>query len=218
MQCSLCGSLSLRLISHQFVKNRRFFHCQDCDLIFVPEQDQSSIEQEKNRYLDHQNSTQDDGYEKFLMQVVQPILDVTPEKVRASLQVLDYGCGQFASLSKILNKNGFRTKYFDPYFLNDTDIFKQKWDLVFSTEVWEHFRNPRIEIEKIFQLLNSSGRIAIITQLHHVENFYNWWYPRDFTHVAFYSEKTIQYISRIFNLDFKVVNRSVILLKTKDLK
>jgi hypothetical protein len=224
LNCSLCISDDLKQVYHEFVKDRRFFKCGNCDLIFVPVADHISNENEKNRYQKHQNSIADNGYRDFLMNVVTPICELVPFQDRNQLKILDYGSGPSPELGKILTEQGFNITNFDPYFCNDPNIFNNKWDLIVSVEVWEHFRNPKYEIHKIISLLKDYKFMVVMTQLHTqsaesdiLDSFSNWSYPKDATHIAFYSEKTMRHIANIQSLDCKFLPNSVMILRKKSI-
>ncbi len=226
-QCSLCDSLDLNALKHQNVPQKSYFHCQNCDLIFMEEKDQVSLEAEKARYKDHQNFEDNEGYVQFLQKLVKPLTGILRSsdfsfnsnrltKNLSELKALDYGCGPQPVLGKLFSGLGLTVENFDPYFFPREFLETDKWELILSTEVWEHFRQPKKEIAKQLQFLKTSGILGIMTHFHQGANhFSDWWYVRDLTHVVFYSQKTIQWIATQFQLKILYESNPVVIFQTK---
>jgi 2-polyprenyl-3-methyl-5-hydroxy-6-metoxy-1,4-benzoquinol methylase len=76
-----------------------------------------------------------------------------------------------------------------------------RFDFVFSTEVWEHFRNPEADIRSCLNYLKPGGYLIIMTDFWTEEtDFKNWYYMKDDTHISFYHEKSMNYIAKYFGL------------------
>ncbi|MFN7728549.1 MAG: class I SAM-dependent methyltransferase [Bdellovibrio sp.] len=188
--CPLCrgpGPFGLR--KHRAWKERRFFQCPDCDLFFVPSQDQITPENERARYETHHNDLGQRGFREFLMKTV----DLLVQHAQPPLKILDYGSGPEPSMAQLLTEAGYEVSLFDPYFqpLRPTGDF----DLILLHEVFEHLREPRTELEKIKQQLRAGGRLVIRTELRPAD-FENWWYARDNTHILFPSSQTMAWIAQ----------------------
>ncbi len=214
MNCPLCDSIGAVPVMHNEVKDRSYFHCEVCDLIFMRRQDHSSLEAEKARYDQHKNSNQDKDYIRFLEQMATPL---RTEWARfgggAVPRVLDFGCGPGPVMPEIFSKDGWLVDIYDPFYFPSE--LSPHWDIIVSTEVWEHFREPRQEIDRQITLLKSEGLLAVMTQFHEgPEHFANWWYVRDFTHVVFYSAKTFSWIGEHLRLS-NLRNRSPIAIFTR---
>ncbi|MFK5883694.1 MAG: class I SAM-dependent methyltransferase, partial [Candidatus Izemoplasma sp.] len=95
---------------------------------------------------------------------------------------------------------------FDPFYHNNSEYLNHKYNLITTTEVAEHFFNPMKEFEHLSGLLAPGGYLVIMTSFRTmpIEDFTNWWYRRDATHVSFYTEDTLNFIANKYNL--KVVN------------
>lgn len=175
---------------------RTYFHCSLCDLIFMAPEQRWNPTQEKNRYEHHENEDSA-GYRKFL----NPVVSRLPDWVRNqdTPEILDFGCGPTAFLSQLLPE--YRIRNFDPYFFPDSALLQKTYDLITSTEVWEHFYHPRQELEGLMKLLKSEGILAVMTSAHPGrEAFAGWSYRRDMTHVIFFSEKTMEWLLTAFPL------------------
>lgn len=231
MQCQLCESSNIFLLEHKNVKYREFYICQNCDLIFQDPKTHVSLMQEKNRYSLHNNEL-NDGYFQFLSQAIEP-LEKLNFNFDSNSKILDYGCGPTQILKEILkirsSEKSLNAKIsaFDPYFFQDNDIFNSKWDLIFSTEVWEHFREPKNEIEKCVNLLATHGILVVMTQFHSemydfnkqqsLNHFFeSWWYTKDFTHIAFYSHKTWLWLAKAMSIELIYNQDPVVIFKKKN--
>lgn len=200
MQCPLCYSQASFLVNGD---QREYHHCLNCRLIFVPHEFCISKKDELLRYEAHQNSLENAGYVKMFQEKIAVI-----EQICGGVKtVLDYGCGRDMVLKSLLTDHGYEVDGYDPNFLVGQSL-KTAYDMVISTETFEHFKNPADEMQKIASLLAPSGYIAVMTQFYiesspTAEKFNNWYYKRDPTHIAFYCTETFAWISR--HLGFQIV-------------
>ncbi len=209
--CPLCNVVST---AAQAVESfdREFLNCNHCSLIFASADNFPNTSTEKSRYENHKNSIEDVGYVKFLSQAIEPALP----HISSSSDILDYGCGPQPVLSQLLKQKAYQCSNYDPYFFPQQPT--GKYDVIFSTEVFEHFHNPKMEIEKITDLLAPNGLLVVMTEFYkNHEHFKDWWYTRDFTHVCFYNEESFQYISEHFgySMEYTDHQRVIILKRTK---
>jgi SAM-dependent methyltransferase len=173
------------------------------------------------RYKKHHNNSTAAGHQQFLLQFVQPLLAVLKKEKFSGKQnsrVLDFGCGPARTLGEILTLHlKVPVLAYDPFFADQTELLKAKdWDLIVSTEVCEHFRNPAEEFTNLKSRLIFGGILALMTQFHQgIEHFTQWWYARDLTHLVFYSEKTWQWIADKYGLEVLYVKTPVAILRTK---
>jgi SAM-dependent methyltransferase len=209
MQCNLCLNTELtKVISDD---NRDYYLCNNCNLISVSQVSFISAKEEKERYLTHNNGIEFKGYVDFLNQAIEPALQFIDKNMIG----LDYGCGHTPTLSILLEQNGYLCEDYDPFFVKNE--LNKKYDFIFSTEVFEHFFNPKKEIEKIMNLIKKDGILIVMTEKwHNLEQLNNnWHYLRDSTHMVFFHNKTFNYICKEFGL--KIIyddkSRTVILKK-----
>lgn len=201
--CPLCGGYQLSVFSHQAWQSKSaesHFLCGTCDLIFLRPELRLDSAQEKARYDLHENSSEDQGYKNFLQPVVDLCEKLYGADVRAGLRVLDFGCGPHPVLAQWLGELGFELSLYDAFYRTDAEIFAQKFDLVVSTEVFEHLYQPALELERLRRMINEpAGTLLVMTQLHQgTEHFKNWWYASDPSHVVFYSKQSVQWIQKKF--------------------
>jgi len=108
---------------------------------------------------------------------------------------------------------------YDPEIFQD-DYFVPPFDFITCTETAEHFTKPGVDFQKLLSpllLRQSGGILVIMTQmLYSKEQFVNWWYLRDKTHVSFYSPETMEFIAKKNNLRLSLPNIKNIAIFTKE--
>ena len=209
--CPLCGNSNT--VEHYNDQTQQYRLCLICDLIFVPKPFHISSDHERNIYLLHENSIENQGYvdmfRRFLNEVL-PICDLDTNKTK----VLDFGCGYEPVLQKILQKDGYTCDIYDAYFFSQVPLVK--YDLIVSTEVFEHFSNPAKEVELILSLLNSEGFVGVMTKQPLPSlDFSSWYYKKDETHICFYSPKCFEWIAKKYNLNLIYNNNDNIVVFSK---
>lgn len=191
MQCPLClNSASSQRIS---CSNAVYYHCSACDLVYKDKSHWLSPDQERARYLQHENTLENQGYvqmfERFIDSAVSPFLKVGSE-------LLDFGCGPEPVLKVLLERRGYRVDTYDPFFAPEPIFANKSYDGIVCTEVFEHFYYPAREIQLLCQHLKKAGFLSVMTHLRPSSiSFCEWWYRRDNTHVTFYSVNTMQWIA-----------------------
>lgn len=200
MSCPLCYSPSEFLVKAE----RREYHlCPSCRLIFVPSRFFITPEKEIERYLEHENSLENEGYVHMFQEKIDLITDYCPDVQT----VLDYGCGYEPVLKTLLESQGYQAEGYDSYFFPELKA-GSAYDLIVSTETFEHLKLPGEELKKIVPLLSPRGYCAVMTQFYPTQNgqldklgFLNWYYKRDPTHICFYGPKTFEWIAHHHNFD-----------------
>ncbi len=212
MKCILCGSAAAFPLDFVKPAKRIFLHCPQCDLIFVPESHHLSPDQEVSRYKMHRNTLSNEGYVGMFLEKIAMLHQYCPQ-VKS---VLDYGCGPSPVLAELLKREGFSCDIYDPYFF---PLFPESsYDLVISTEVFEHLRDIRQELHKICTLIKQGGYLAIMTSLHDdVSDFENWWYASDPTHICFFGGSTFDWLAKEFGFEitFRDTKNFIILKKSR---
>ncbi|PKO95335.1 MAG: class I SAM-dependent methyltransferase [Bacteroidetes bacterium HGW-Bacteroidetes-7] len=213
LNCPLCNSSDIISVKNIFFKERLYAKCNKCSLIYLHPQMHPCKTEEKKRYDQHNNHDGDPGYTNHLKRVIEPSL----KYLKTGMVGVDYGCGPRPVLSSIIEEYGYRCDYYDPYFFPET--IDNEYDFIFSTEVFEHFFNPKKEIEKIVLKLKDNGILAIMTEMwNDIDSFKNWYYIRDNTHVCFYNFETMQYICKQFNLEILLTDNKRITIFQKSPK
>ena len=216
--CGLCG-LRLPLSPAEIVQGKAYHHCLECDLMQMTEEDRLGTEAEKARYLQHNNSIRSQGYTAFLERLIVPTIAELERKGKKAdmARGLDFGSGPYPMMAELMAERGFILELYDPIFAprNRQDLLATAFDYVLCCETAEHFYRPFEEFELMTKLLAPDGIIAIMTSLRRPDSsIANWHYAQDETHVALYSEKTMYWIARRFNLRIRYPANGVIFLDT----
>lgn len=191
--CPLCSSSSVSLIHDE--TPRSYFACARCDLRFLHPQARLCAEQEKARYLMHNNDIADPKYRNF----VRPLYDSVREHVRAGARGLDFGSGTGPVLADMLRGAGYELRLFDPFFQPDAEALRQTYRFIVACEVMEHVFDPALEFRRLRRMLAQSGLLAVMTLRYDEQNeFATWYYRKDPTHVVFYSRATFLWIKRLY--------------------
>ncbi len=189
-------------------KNRDYDHCHNCQLVFVPANQHLSCDAEKAIYDYHQNQMDDVGYRQFLSRLATPMQD----RLTVSANGLDYGCGPGPLLAKLFTEQGHHMQIFDPYYAPNMDVLQEHYDFVTCTEVIEHFRQPNLELHKLFGLLKPYGILGIMTKLViDADAFSRWHYKNDLTHVSFFSRDTLKWLAIKYQCRLDILGNDVII-------
>ncbi|WP_373520733.1 class I SAM-dependent methyltransferase [Aquiflexum sp.] len=190
MNCTLCDSkLTMRV-------GQKYFVCSTCDARLMDSKFRLSKKTEKKHYETHNNDVNDRRYQKF----TSPISNYVLENFNTESVGLDFGSGTGPVISKVLQDSGYLINQYDPFFAPDPNALQIQYDFVISCEVIEHFYTPCKEFEVLKKLLKPNGKLICMTLLYKEDlDFENWYYKNDPTHVFFYSEKTVDFITDKFN-------------------
>lgn len=191
-QCTLCGTQGVLFSKFN---GKKYFNCNVCESIFMHPEDYLTTQEEEERYKEHNNDVYDPRYQEFVAPIVKAVQsDYRPDGIG-----LDYGCGTGPVISKLLKDEGYELKLYDPFFANNPENLKIKYDYIVCCEVMEHFHNPEKEFHRLRSLLKSGGAIFMKTKLYSEDiNFENWYYRNDPTHVFFYRKETLEWIQKYF--------------------
>jgi len=179
-------------------------------LVSVPRQFHLSSEAEKEVYDQHQNSPDDMGYREFLAKLVTPLLARLPNKSCG----LDFGSGPGPTLSVMLEDQGHSMNVYDLYYARDEAVLGQSYDFITSTEVVEHLANPKLELERLWSLIEPGGYLGLMTKLvADQKSFSSWHYKNDPTHISFFSKATFNYLARQWGAKVEFIGNDVIIFQ-----
>lgn len=184
--------------SWSFLGDTRVYEvCHHCGLVQVQACFLPSPDDARARYLHHAGDAGSEGHRRFLSQAVSPTLPF----LYTESNILDFGCGPVPVLASMLSEKGFTCDSYDPNF----DFLvpeNNQYDHVFCLETAEHFTRPHADLNTLNQRVKPGGTLTLMTERYIDQGqFSGWYYKRDKTHVAFYHEKTIQFLAEIFCLD-----------------
>lgn len=195
-KCLLCNTTDSLLDFFKSKKGVQFFKCDSCGFIFKSPEHHLNASEEQVRYEMHQNDVLDGGYQSFLRPVVEAVLSLQNPNDTG----LDYGCGPASVIVHLLKESGYSAQFYDPLFFSDPGLLLNgTYDYITCTEVVEHFTQPPMEFAKLRKLLKPGGRLYVKTSLtDEVQDFPNWYYHRDVTHVGFYNKQSLEYVRKEF--------------------
>jgi len=208
--CPLCGYKETETVRGPL--SRSYSKCLNCGIVYVPPEFFPSAEESRKRYLQHKNTPESSGYVGFLRKALDPVFPY----MKKGFKALDFGCGHQPVLAGILENLGLGCDYYDPLFFPE-GIKSLSYDIIFSTETFEHFQEPAAEISYIFSLIRPGGYLSVMTRLIPSDrDFYDWFYPRDPTHIVFYESRSFSYIAGKWKSSILYNDgESVLLLKKK---
>ncbi|MCF6244457.1 MAG: class I SAM-dependent methyltransferase [Sulfurovum sp.] len=133
---------------------------------------------------------------------------------------LDFGCGATSLLSSMLEDEGIPCDYYDPIYYPDTLEHNKKYDLIVSTEVFEHLHSPKEVFKSLIERLEEGGYLAIQTQFHtnDIDTFKTWYYHKDPTHIVFFTQKSFQVLATMYGCKIVTDNGKNMLLIQKKIK
>lgn len=170
--------------------------------------DHPNYDNEKKRYLEHNNDIFDPRYRKF----VKPITDVVFKNFSKDNSGLDFGAGTGPVISQILKERNYRVNLYDPFFHKNNSVLNCKYDYIICCEVIEHFFNPWKEFCNLKNLLNKNGKLICMTEIFSSKiDFNRWNYKDDYTHVFFYSPEAINYIETNFKFKKSSIDNRLII-------
>ena len=161
-------------------------------MVFVPEDQHLSVEDEKAEYDLHQNSPDDEGYRSFLCRLAEPLLD----RLQPGSAGLDFGCGPGPALPVMFEEAGHQMAVYDPFYAPAPKVFKDKYDFITATEVVEHLHRPWEELDMLWGALKPGGWLGVMTKMVvDLEAFSRWHYKEDPTHVCFFSRAVFSWLA-----------------------
>jgi len=200
-KCKICKSETNIILDKQF--KQKYYSCPACEFIFLEESKILSPEEERKDYLTHNNTLKNSGYVKMFKDFIEKA--IIPF-VKPGSSVLDFGSGTGPVLAHLLKELKYKVDIYDPYFSPEKVHENKNYDLITSTEVIEHLKDPIKTLRELKDLLKPKGILSIMTLFHPRDEgkFLNWQYKREKTHIGFYTPMTMQHIAYI--LELKILN------------
>lgn len=209
MLCTLCSSISPPFCED---KKRQYFRCTECDLIFADPKTHLPQDEEKSIYEFHENDPNDFRYREFLNRLATPMLD----RLSPGMHGLDFGSGPGPALNLMLEEQGMKMSVYDIYYAPNVGQLSSQYDFVTCTEVAEHFSEPGKSWSQLVSLVKPGGWLGVMTRMftkETTEDFNQWGYKGDPTHISFYTPETMQWIAQHFQLSLEMVSDRVLLFR-----
>ena len=212
MNCHICNNPIDSFIHEK--TNIIYYHCKDCEYIFKSPECHQDFTVQKERYNLHENDAEDEGYQAYFQRFLDFILPLVSQPKTA----LDFGCGRSSLLASLLAKEGVDCDYYDPIYHPDRLDESKKYELIVSTEVFEHLHQPGVVFESLLERLSGGGYLALQTQFHpnDAEAFKKWYYHQDPTHIVFFTAQTFRVLCKIYGCEFIGDNgKNMVVLKKR---
>ena len=208
LSCPLCFA---SVVSFYHRDNRReYWRCDQCALVFVPPQFYLSPAAEKAQYDLHENREDNPGYTDFLNRLAEPLT----ARLTGPVSILDFGCGPVPVLANILRRSGHRVSIYDYFYHRDESVWRQAYEVVTATEVFEHLHNPGGELTRLWQHIDEGGYLAVMTKrVTDLAAFARWHYKNDPTHVCFFSADTFSWWAAQYSAQIEFVGADVVFFK-----
>lgn len=208
MHCPVCGSEENRFYWED--RWREYLRCGECGLVFVPPGFYLSVEEEKKRYDLHRNGPEDKGYIRFLRRLFDPVV----ERLRPRAKGLDFGSGPAPVLAELFREAGFPMTLYDVFYAPDPAALEKTYDFITVCETAEHLYHPGRDLERLYRLLKPGGILAVMTQpVVAAEQFENWHYRKDETHVCFFAPRTFEWLANKWGAEVEILPENVTIFR-----
>ncbi len=187
--CKICQS-STSIIEDS--KNELcYYRCSSCGFVFLDDKHRVDKNREKKQYDQHNNSLENEGYVEMFEEFID--LSISPY-IKNIQTALDFGSGPSPVFAELLKRRGLEVDIYDLFYAPQKVYENKSYDLIISTEVFEHLSQPLEVLELLSQHLNHQGYMVLMTKFPPKEDkaFLNWWYRRDPTHISFFSPKSFE--------------------------
>jgi len=209
--CKICSASTTSINDNK--KKLIYYRCTSCGFIYLDDTFMVDEHREKKQYDQHNNSLENEGYvamfETFINDVIAPYL----KNIQTAL---DFGSGPEPVFSKLLERRGLKVDIYDFYFSPKKVYEHKKYDLISSTEVFEHLSRPMEILEELVSSLNNNAYVALMTKFppSNDEEFLAWWYRRDPTHISFFTPKSFEVMAKALGLKvLKILDNNVVVFQ-----
>jgi 2-polyprenyl-3-methyl-5-hydroxy-6-metoxy-1,4-benzoquinol methylase len=158
MHCHICEQKIESFIDKK--TDISYYHCESCEYIFKSSECHQDFERQKERYNLHTNDEEDLGYIAYFQRFLDFVLPKIDNSKHKSIKALDFGCGASSILSTMLQKEDISCDYYDPIYHPILDESK-KYNLIVTTEVFEHLHQPKEVFESLVNRLEEGGYLFI---------------------------------------------------------
>lgn len=181
------------------------YQCPNCDLIFGDLRFLNLSEKEiSDDYNDLYSYYKEGDTTKYILDVFN-ILNLFIDENK-NKKILDFACGNWNSVIKIIREKGFNNIYgFDKYvnnanleyMLSEEQLLNNKFDIIYSNNFIEHLINPINDIKYLLSLLDKNGCLIFITSC------FDYCYEFTHFHTFFFIGRSIDKLCE--KLDIKMV-------------
>jgi len=210
-KCKICKSRTTTIVESK--KEFSYYRCSFCGFIYLDDDFKLEKEAEKAQYDLHNNGFESEGYvqmfENFITEAIAPYLDDIES-------VFEFGSGPGPVLSELLKRRGLEVDIYDLYYAPKKVYESKCYDLIVSTEVFEHLSRPMEILEMLAEHLTERGYVALMTKFPPKDDqkFLDWWYRRDPTHISFFTPKSFELMAEKVGLKvLKTINENIVVFQ-----
>jgi 2-polyprenyl-3-methyl-5-hydroxy-6-metoxy-1,4-benzoquinol methylase len=168
---------------------------------------------EKKQYDQHNNSLESEGYVQMFEDFIELAIVPYFQNIQTSL---DFGSGPGPVLCELLKRRGLEVDIYDLYYAPLKVYESKKYDLITSTEVFEHLSRPLEVLELLVEHLNDNAYLALMTKFPPADDkeFLAWWYRRDPTHISFFTPKSFEIMAEKVGLKvLRTINKNIVVFQ-----
>ncbi len=209
--CKICQSDTSVMTDSK--KKLSYYRCVSCGFVYLDDKFIVDKESEKEQYDLHNNSFESVGYvemfEKFIAKAITPY----EENIESALE---FGCGPGPVLAELLRRKGMEVEQYDLYFYPEKVYEGKQYDLITSTEVFEHLKKPIEMLRMLVKHTNDNGYIILMTKFPPADDkeFLAWWYRRDVTHISFFTPKSFEVMAEKVGLKvLKTIDKNIVVFQ-----
>jgi len=210
-RCKVCNAKTTPI--EDIKKNLRYYRCRECGFVYLEESHRVDAQEEKRKYDQHNNSLENEGYVQMFEDFIE--LSIAPY-LKTIQTALDFGSGPTPVFAELLKRRGLEVDIYDLYYAPKRVYAEKSYDLITSTEVFEHLFNPLETLELLVGHLNENGYIVLMTKFPPKEDkaFLAWWYRRDPTHISFFTPKSFEVMAQKVGLKvLKTMNENIVVFQ-----
>jgi SAM-dependent methyltransferase len=211
--CKICSNETSEIIDKKSTK--KYHKCAVCGYIALNESFYVDETRERAHYDKHHNTLESLGYVKMFEDLVCEFVLPYKDSIKTSL---DFGCGEGEVLPIVLERENILCDRYDLHYFREKIYKDKEYDLILSTEVFEHLQNPIEAFAELLLHIKKDGYLLLMSAFHpdNDEEFLKWWYIRDITHIGFFNLRTFIYMADRFNLEIVKHNfKNSVLFKKK---
>jgi len=209
--CKVCDSQTDEMRDEK--KSLSYYRCKSCGFIYLDDAEIIDTQSEKKHYEQHNNSFESLGYVKMFESFIEVAISPYEKEIKTALE---FGCGTGAVLAELLRRRGMKVDKYDIYFYPNRVYEGKRYDLITSTEVFEHLQKPLEILELLSEHLEEGGYITLMTKFppSSDKEFLDWWYRRDVTHISFFTPKSFEIMAQKIGLKMvKTIDKNIVIFQ-----
>lgn len=214
--CNVCKSELNKVFTKRVLEKYDviYYQCSNCKLLQT--ENPYWLEEAYNQAI----SSTDSGYigRNILMSRITLIVFYSLFKTKDAFLDFAGGYGLFA---RLMNDYGLRFYWDDKYtqgiFARGLEYDNQKIKAVTCFECFEHFQDPVVELKKILELSNTILFSTTLISEKELPDTDTWGYYgfEHGQHIAFYTEKSLRTLAKMFNLHFYTDGKNIHMITHK---